>query len=72
MIGARIRAYMKENGIKQTFVAKAAGLPDSTLSDICIRNRRIEITEYVRICRALNVPLETFVNDISLIERKED
>ena len=70
MIGAKIRAYIKENGIKQTFLAKAAGISDSALSDICIHDRKIEVTEYVRICLALNVPLDFFVKDIT--EGKEE
>lgn len=64
MIGAKIRAYIKEKGYKQTFIAKAAGLSDSALSDILIHDRRIEVTEYVGICLALGVPLDFFVEDI--------
>lgn len=70
MIGAKIRAFIKEKGLKQTFIAKAAGLSDSALSDILIHDRKIEVTEYVGICIALGVPLEFFVKDI--IEEKEE
>ena len=60
-IGEKIKAYLVENGIKQTFVAKQSGLPDSTISDILNKGRRIEIIEYWKICGALNVPMEYFV-----------
>lgn len=69
MIGARIKAYVKEKGIKQTYIAKAADMSDCTLSDIFNKGRKIEITEYVKICKALGVPLDYFVKDI--LEGKE-
>lgn len=61
MVGARIKDYLNEHGIKQNFVAEKAGLTPSQMSDICIKDRTIDILIYARICRALNVPLETFL-----------
>lgn len=63
MVGRRIKEYLKENGIKQTFVAEKSGLSNSVISDICSRGRKIDVVEYYKICKALNVPLETFLDE---------
>lgn len=63
MIGAKIKAYLVENGIKQTFLAEKTGLTDSVISDICTKGRRIDCVEYYKICKALNVPLEKFLEE---------
>lgn len=64
MVGEKIRQYLTENGIKQTFLAQKTGLTDNIISDICNKNRRIDCIEYFKICRALNVPMEYFLQDI--------
>lgn len=69
MIGAKIKEYLIENGIKQTFLAQKAGLTDSIISDICIHDRKVDCIEYYRICKALNVPLDFFLKDL---DGKED
>lgn len=61
MVGKKIKEYLSENGIKQTFLAEKTGLSDSIISDICIHDRKIDCIEYYRICKALNVPLEFFM-----------
>ena len=61
MVGAKIKEYLIQNGIKQTFLAEKTGLTDSIVSDICSKNRKIDCIEYYKICKALNVPLETFL-----------
>lgn len=63
MIGAKIKEYLTQNGIKQTFLAEKTGLSDSIISDICTKNRKIDCIEYYKICKVLNVPLETFLED---------
>lgn len=64
MVGARIKNYLAENGIKQNYLAEKTGLSASQVSDICIHDRRIDCVEYYKICKALNVPLETFLDGI--------
>lgn len=64
MVGARIKDYLSENGIKQTFLAEKTGLSNSQVSDICSNDRKIDCVEYYKICKALNVPLETFLEGI--------
>lgn len=63
-IGARISAYLKENGIKQAFLVEKTGLTASQISDICTGNRKsIDAIEYYKICTALNVDLMKFLAD---------
>ena len=52
---------MTDNGIKQTFVAEKVGITQPQMSEICNKGRSIDCLLYYRICKALNVPLETFL-----------
>lgn len=61
MVGKRIKEYLKSNGIKQKFLADKTGLTTMVISDICNNGRKIDIVEYYKICKALNVPMETFI-----------
>ena len=63
MVGERIKEYLQNNGITQAFVARETGLKPCTLSDIFNRGRRVDVTEYYKICKALNVPLDKFLED---------
>lgn len=61
MIGERIKNYLTANGIKQTFVAEQVGITKARMSEICNRSKSIDCVLYYKICKALNVPLETFL-----------
>ena len=61
MVGKKIKQYLVDNGIKQTFLAEKTGLSQMVISDICNRDRKIDVVEYAKICKALNVPFETFL-----------
>lgn len=63
MVGQRIKAYLEEHGIKQIFLSEKAELPLSVLYAILSGSRKIEVMEYYRICRALNVDMMTFIAD---------
>ena len=63
MIGARIKQYLTDNGIKQAFLAEKVEIPQSQLSDICNKGRSIDCVLYYKICKALNVPLEKFLEE---------
>lgn len=63
MVGARIKEYLNQNGIKQSYLAEKVGLSNSQISDICNHDRKIDCLEYYKICQALNVPFETFIPD---------
>ena len=62
-MGEKIRAYLDSHGIKQTFLAEKTGLAYSVISDICSKGRRIEVTEYQKICKALGVSFDYFFED---------
>lgn len=63
MIGTKIKNYLNENGIKQTFLVDKTGLSASQISDICNHDRKVDAVEYYRICKALNLELEYFFKD---------
>lgn len=64
MIGKKIKEYLNEKGLKQRYLAQQTGLSDSAVSDICNNDRKIDCIEYYKICRALDVPLDYFMQDI--------
>lgn len=66
MIGANIKKYLDENGIKQGFLAEKVGMTPSKMSDICNKGRTIDCITYYKICRALNVPLEQFISEADI------
>jgi len=55
-----IREYLRENGIKQTFVCKKTGISEAKMSAILRERQKMTVEEYVEICRALDVPLQFF------------
>lgn len=66
MVGAKIKEYLDEHGIKQSWVASKVGLTPSQMSDICIKDRTIDCVVYFKICKVLNVPLEEFLKDFEV------
>ena len=62
MVGVKIGQYLTDNGIKQSFVAEKVGIAKTKMSDIC-KGRSIDCVLYYKICKVLNVPLETFLQD---------
>lgn len=63
MVGKAIKEYLESKGIMQSFLVKKTGLTATQISDICNGKCQITVPVYYRICKALEVPLETFVND---------
>ena len=64
MIGQRLKTYLKDHGIQQKQLALDAGLTTSQVSRICTaKTDKISCIAYYKICRTLNVPLETFLED---------
>lgn len=58
MLGERLKNYIEQNGIKQTFLADKTGMSPQTINAILNNGRKIEATEYYNICNALNLSLE--------------
>ena len=60
MIANAISNYMKQNGIKQSFICQKTGLSKHSVSYALNGKRKLSIDEYERICIALNVPYDFF------------
>lgn len=59
-MGKKIKEYLLQHGIKQTFLVKQTGLSKRVINDICTHDRKVECTEYYKICKALDLPFEFF------------
>lgn len=68
MIGKMIKEYLESKGITQSFVAKKTDLTATQISDICNGKCQITVPVYYRICKALEVPLDTFLNEETMGE----
>lgn len=66
----KVRAYICDNGLKQEVVAQRAGISQTTFNDILNGKRTLYADELRRICIALNVSPELFV-DVRTKIRKE-
>ena len=63
MVGKRIGDYLKDKGIKQSFLVTKTGLTASLVSDICNgEKKKIDCVAYARICKALELPYEYFLD----------
>jgi len=62
MVRKNIADYMGEHHIKQADVCRKSGLMPQQISKILNGTRRMEIEEYIAICTALNVSVDTFMN----------
>lgn len=60
-IGASIKEYIDEKGIKQAFLVEKAGISQYKVSNILNEKREIKVTEYYLICKALEVPFDKFI-----------
>ncbi len=56
----KIKQYLEERGIKQSFLRKKLGMSPSTCNAMLNGNRGISAEEYFKICDALGVPLDYF------------
>ena len=63
-IGEKIKAYVDEHGIMQKFLAEKAGITPSQMSLVMSGQRTLNVIEYYNICKALNVPMEYFMEEI--------
>ena len=61
MVGKAIGEYLKEKGIKQTYLAEKIGVTPSVMSDICNKSKRIDCLVYYKICTVLDVPYDFFI-----------
>ncbi len=59
-MGEKIRAYLESHGIKRQYLAEQTGLSYSVITDICMKGRKVEVSEYHKICKALELSLDYF------------
>ena len=60
MCGRQIKAYLDENGIKQSFLAEETKIPRSILNAMLNGKRKITVEEYFEICNALRLNANYF------------
>lgn len=60
-VGLKIKSYLKDNGISQTFVSEKTGIPLAKLNLSLNGNRRLDFGEYELICGALSVGADKFL-----------
>lgn len=68
MVAAKIKAYVDEKGIKQTVIARKAGLTDQELSAYLTGRIRLPADRFFAICEAIGVSPETFKPDTQEVE----
>lgn len=70
MVGALVKQYMKENGIKQSHVAEKIGMSPQVLGQILNENRKIEVTEYCNLCMAIGVDISELAIKAGIYKRE--
>ena len=63
MVAKSIGEYLRENGIKQTWLADRLDVPATTLNGIINGRTEMKADMFISICRILNVPPETFAKE---------
>lgn len=56
----KINNYLKDNGIKRSYIIKESGMTKDAFSLVMVKKRKLSIDEYISICNVLKVPLDTF------------
>lgn len=69
-VGEQIKEYMKDNGIKQVFVAEKAGICPQILGQILNGNRKIEVKEFFKICEATGADPTNFAITAGIYKQK--
>lgn len=60
-LGLKIKKYLEDNGVSQTFISKKTGIELPKLNLALNGNRRFTFSEYELICGALNVNTDKFL-----------
>ena len=63
IVAKNIKNYISERGIRQSFVAEKVNVPSSALSKMLAGEQTIDVITYYGICKTLDVPLETFLEE---------
>ena len=70
MLGTLIKEYMRNNGIKQSYVADKIGMSPQTLGQVLNGNRKIEAKEFFDLCEAIGVDAAEFAQTAGIYKRK--
>lgn len=62
-VGEKVGNYAREHGVMNKFLAEKAEVSDAKISLILNGKQEIGVIEYYKICQALSVPMETFLED---------
>lgn len=62
MLAKNIGEYLKEHGIKKSWLANRLDVPVTTLTRIINGYEEMQADMFINICMILNVSPETFVN----------
>ena len=52
-VQSRVVQYIKETGIRQSFIARNVGLSDNAVSLICNGRRKMSADEFVKVCQVI-------------------
>lgn len=61
MVREKIAKYIKDNGIKQVYVANGIGLSPAAISSMVNGERDLDVEEYVKICDLFKVSYDYFM-----------
>ena len=62
-VGKKIKGFIDERGIKQSFLAERIGVSQSIMSKMLNEDYTITAIHYYGICKALGVPMEQFFEE---------
>ena len=71
MIGKKIKDYLEQNNIKQSDIAEVVGINNYQVSDYFGKDISIDCVTYYKICKALGVPLDTFLKETDDIKTEK-
>lgn len=59
-LNQKLRSFIEETGMTQTFVAKKSGIKPKRLNDICNNVVDIRADELLKICKVIKVDIKKF------------
>lgn len=62
----KLKSFISTHGIKQKFISEKTGIEEGKLSKILNGKRKCTADEFIRICSALNVKPEIFIESENL------
>ena len=63
-VAENIKKYLESNGIKQSVIAKKAGMRADSFCSALNGKRKVTVDEYVKICTALCEPIGAFIDTL--------